>query len=114
MDEVTTAGPVRVRGCGELAHIDATWLPGDFGFTQCTIADLRGGSPEENFVMFSDLLVGGVSDGLLDTLCLSAGTALWVANVVKDPAAGAALARQIILGGALRDEAIKLRDAYRS
>jgi anthranilate phosphoribosyltransferase len=64
--------------------------------------------------MFSDLLVGGVSDGLLDTLCLSAGTALWVANVVKDPAAGAAMARQIILGGALRDEAIKLRDAYRS
>jgi anthranilate phosphoribosyltransferase len=114
MDEVTTAGPVRVRGCGELAHIDATWLPGDFGFTQCTIADLRGGSPEENLVMFSDLLVGGVSDGLLDTLCLSAGTALWVANVAMDPAAGAALARQIILGGALRDEAIKLRDAYRS
>ena len=114
MDEVTTAGPVRVRGCGELAHIDATWLPGDFGFTQCTIADLRGGSPEENLVMFSDLLVGGVSDGLLDTMCLSAGTALWVANVVPDPAAGAALARQIILGGALRDEAIKLRDAYRS
>ena len=114
MDEVTTAGPVRVRGCGELAHIDATWLPGDFGFTQCTVADLRGGSPEENLVMFSDLLVGGVSDGLLDTLCLSAGTALWVANVVKDPAAGAVLARQIILGGALRDEAIKLRDAYRS
>jgi anthranilate phosphoribosyltransferase len=89
-------------------------LPGDFGFTQCTIAALRGGSPEENLVMFSDLLVGGVSDGLLDTLCLSAGTALWVANVAMDPAAGAALARQIILGGALRDEAIKLRDAYRS
>jgi hypothetical protein len=40
MDEVTTAGPVRVRGCGELAHIDATWLPGDFGFTQCTIVSM--------------------------------------------------------------------------
>jgi len=114
MDEVTTAGPVRVRGCGELAHVDATWLPGDFGFAQCTMADLRGGTPEENLVMFSDLLVGGVSEGLLDTLCLSAGTALWVAAVAKDPAAGAALARQIILGGALRDEAIKLRAAYLS
>jgi anthranilate phosphoribosyltransferase len=114
MDEVTTAGPVRVRGCGELAHIDATWLPGDFGFKQCTVDDLRGGTPEENLVMFSDLLVGGVSDGLLDTLCLSAGTALWVADVAKDPAAGAARAREIILGGALRTEAIKLREAYRS
>ncbi len=114
MDEVTTAGPVRVRGCGGLAHIDATWLPGDFGFRQCTIDDLRGGTPEENLVMFSDLLVGGVSEGLLDTLCLSAGTALWVADVAKDPAAGAAQARQIILGGGLRAEAIKLREAYRS
>jgi anthranilate phosphoribosyltransferase len=112
MDEVTTAGPVRVRGCGALRQVDATWLPGDFGFKQCTIADLRGGSPEENLVMFSDLLVGAVSDGLLDTLCLSAGTGLWVADVVKDPAAGAALARQIILGGALRDEAILLRAVY--
>jgi len=114
MDEVTTAGPVRVRGCGALRHVDATWLPGDFGFSQCTVADLRGGTPEENFVMFSDLLVGGVSEGLMDTLCLSAGTALWVAEVAKDPAAGAALARQVILGGALRDEAVKLREAYRS
>jgi anthranilate phosphoribosyltransferase len=114
MDEVTTAGPVRVRGCGELAHIDATWLPGDFGFRQCTVEDLRGGTPEENLVMFSDLLVGGVSEGLLDTLCLSAGTALWVADVAQDPAAGAAQARQIILGGGLRAEAIKLREAYRS
>ena len=114
MDEVTTAGPVRVRGCGALAHVDATWLPGDFGFKQCTVDDLRGGTPEENLVMFSDLLIGGVSEGLLDTLCLSAGTALWVADVAKDPAAGAAMARQIILGGALRAEAIKLREAYRS
>jgi anthranilate phosphoribosyltransferase len=114
MDEVTTAGPVRVRGCGALAHVDATWLPGDFGFKQCTLDDLRGGTPEENLVMFSDLLVGGVSEGLLDTLCLSAGTALWVADVAKDPAAGAAQARQIILGGGLRTEAIKLREAYRS
>ena len=114
MDEVATAGPVRVRGCGELRHVDATWLPGDFGFAQCSVADLRGGTPEENLVMFSDLLVGGVSEGLLDTLCLSAGTALWVAGVVAEPGAGAALACRIILGGALREEALKLREAYRN
>jgi hypothetical protein len=32
MDEIATAGEVRVRGCGELASVDAVWLPGDFGF----------------------------------------------------------------------------------
>jgi anthranilate phosphoribosyltransferase len=113
MDEVTTAGPVRVRGCGELASVNATWLPGDFGFKLCTVEDLKGGSPEENLAMFSDLLVGGVSDGLMDTLCLSAGTALWVAGRVKDPSAGATLAREIILNGALRDQARRVREAYR-
>jgi anthranilate phosphoribosyltransferase len=113
MDEITTAGEVRVRGCGELASIDAVWLPGDFGFKACTVADLRGGTPEENIAMFSDLLVGGVSDGLMDTLCLSAGTALWVAGQAADPTAGAKRARDIILGGELRDEARRLREAFR-
>lgn len=114
MDEITTAGEVRVRGCGELAAVDAVWLPGDFGFRQCDLADLRGGSPEENLAMFSDLLVGAVPEGLLDTLCLSAGTSLWVAGQAKDPAAGAARAREIVLGGALREEARRLREAYRA
>jgi anthranilate phosphoribosyltransferase len=113
MDEITTAGEVRVRGCGELASVDAVWLPGDFGFKTCTVADLRGGTPEENIAMFSDLLVGGVSDGLMDTLCLSAGTALWVAGRSADPAAGAKRAREIILGGELREEARRLREAFR-
>jgi anthranilate phosphoribosyltransferase len=113
MDEITTAGEVRVRGCGELASVDAVWLPGDFGFKTCTVADLRGGSPEENISMFSDLLVGGVSDGLMDTLCLSAGTALWVAGKAADPTAGAKRAREIVLGGELRDEARRLREAFR-
>lgn len=113
MDEVTTAGPVRVRGCGELAKVNATWLPGDFGFRQCTIEDLRGGSPEENLSMFSDCLVGAVSDGLMDTLCLSAGTALWVANKVPHPLDGIKLAREIILQGALREEVRRIRDVYR-
>ena len=89
------------------------WLPGDFGFKACTVADLRGGTPEENIAMFSDLLVGGVSDGLMDTLCLSAGASLWVAGKATDPAAGAKRAREIILGGELREEARRLREAYR-
>ncbi len=113
MDEITTAGEVRVRGCGELASVDAVWLPGDFGFKTCAVADLRGGTPEENIAMFSDLLVGGVSDGLMDTLCLSAGTALWVAGQAADPAAGAKRAREIVLGGELREEARRLREAFR-
>ena len=114
MDEITTAGEVRVRGVGELAGVDAVWLPGDFGFRQCALEDLRGGTPEENLAMFSDLLVGAVPDGLMDTLCLSAGAALWVAGRAKDPTVGAARARELILGGALREEVRRVREAYRA
>ncbi|MEY4853365.1 MAG: anthranilate phosphoribosyltransferase [Verrucomicrobiota bacterium] len=113
MDELTTAGETRVRGCGELAAVDGVWLPGDFGFKTSPVADLRGGSPEENLVLFSDLLVGAVPEGLLDTLCLSAGAALWVAGRATDVGAGAVRARQIVLGGELREQARRLREAYR-
>ena len=88
-------------------------MPGDFGFKTCPVADLRGGSPEENLVLFSDLLVGAVPEGLLDTLCLSAGAALWVAGRATDLGAGAVRARQIVLGGELREQARRLREAYR-
>jgi anthranilate phosphoribosyltransferase len=50
----------------------------------------------------------------MDTLCLSAGAALWVAGRAADPAAGAQRAREIVLGGELRDEARRLREAYRA
>jgi anthranilate phosphoribosyltransferase len=112
MDELTTAGEARVRGCGELASVDAVWLPGDFGLRCCPVEDLRGGTPEQNLATMSDLLVGAVPEGLLDTVCLSAGAALWVAGRASDPGAGAAAARSIVLGGGLRDELLRLREAY--
>ena len=62
---------------------------------------------------FADLLVGAVPAGLLDTLCLSAGTALWVAGQAVDPSAGVRRAREVVLGGELRLQAQRLRAAYR-
>jgi anthranilate phosphoribosyltransferase len=112
MDELTTAGEARVRGCGELSSVDAVWLPGDFGFRVCPFEDLRGGTPEQNLAMMSDLLVGAVPEGLIDTVCLSAGAALWVAGRASDPGAGAAAARRIVLGGGLREQLQRLRKAY--
>ena len=114
MDEICTAGAVRVRGCGELACVDTTWLPADFGFRQCTVDELRGGTPDENIAIFNRLLEGNVSEGLLDTICLTAGAALWVAGRASDPAAGARRARDIILGGELRAQLGRVQHSYRS
>lgn len=114
MDELTAAGPARVRGVGGLASVDATWLPGDFGLRACPASDLAGGTPAHNLGLLSDLLVGAAPEGLLDTVCLSAGAALWVAGAAADPAVGAARAREVILGGELRDNLRALREAYRA
>lgn len=113
MDELTSAGPARVRGVGGLSSVDGEWLPGDFGLSTCPSSDLLGGSPAHNLGLLSDLLVGAAPDGLLDTVCLSAGAALWVAGEAADPGAGSLRAREVILGGALRENLRVLREAYR-
>jgi anthranilate phosphoribosyltransferase len=113
MDEITTAGQVRVRGCGELSRVDAVWLPADFGFKECSVEELRGGTPEENASIFQRLLKGDVVEGLMDTICLTAGAALWVAGRAEDAAAGALRARDIILGGELREQVRRLQECHR-
>ena len=113
MDELTAAGPAIVRGVGELAGIDATWLPGDFGLRTCPAADLAGGSPAQNLALWGDLLVGAAPDGLADSVAYTAGAALWVAGAAADPAAGIVRARELIACGDVRRTLQALRDAYR-
>ncbi len=113
MDELTAAGPALVRGVGELAKVDATWLPGDFGLANCPAGDLLGGSPARNLALWGDLLVGAAPDGLADSVAYTAGAALWVAGAVADPAAGIARAREAMACGDVRRTLQALRDAYR-
>jgi anthranilate phosphoribosyltransferase len=114
MDELTTAGPTCVRGVGELRSINATWLPGDHGFETCDPKVLVGGTAEQNFATFGDLLMGGADEGLTDTVYLSAGTALWVAGVCATVEAGATRARELAAEGAVRETLRKIRDLYRN
>lgn len=114
MDELTAAGPTRVLGVGELAKVDATWLPGDFGLPTCPAADLLGGSPARNLALWGDLLVGAAPEGLADSVALGAGAALWVAGAATDPAAGVVRARELLACGDVRRNLVALRDAYRA
>jgi len=114
MDELTTAGPARVRGVGELRNVNATWLPGDHGFETCDPRALLGGTAEQNVATFGDLLHGAADTGLADTVFLSAGTALWVAGAAPDVESGARRARELALDGTVRETVRRLRDLYRS
>lgn len=101
MDELTTAGANRVCGMGGLAAVDTTWQPVELGFGPAAAADLNGGSPAENLELLRAILAGRGRPGLVDTIVLNAAAAFWIMRVTDDLAAGCALARQVLLDGAL-------------
>lgn len=108
MDELTCVSENRVAGVGELAEVDAMWRPETSGFDRCQRSELAGGSAEENAEILLALLDGKGKKGLLDTILYNAGTAFWVYGKNE----GFALARDILLGGALKDWLQKARDFY--
>ena len=108
MDELTCVCENRVAGVGQLAEVDAMWRPEVSGFDRCQKSDLAGGSAEENLEMLYRLLDGKGKKGLLDTILYNAGTALWIYEKNE----GFKLAREIVLGGALKAWLQKARDFY--
>jgi len=114
MDEITTAGEVRVRGFHHGMH--NVFVGDGLRFhhhgakrhIKVPIVAQHGLQTRHIPLFFHRFF------GLMDTLCLSAGASLWVAGKATGPAAGAKRAREIILGGELRGEARRLREAYRA
>lgn len=102
MDEFTTAGRNQVHGFGSLADLRETWDPAGLGFPPASPDDLVGGTAAENVAILEDILAGNGRPGLVDTLVLNAAAAFFIVEKVDSLGEGYALAREIILGGALR------------
>lgn len=103
MDELTCAGPNRVRGVGTLDHLDGNLKATDAGLSPCSFDDLKGGDVAMNLKILNALLDGSAPGGLIDTVCLNVGAALWVTGRVQDLTAGAMQARDILQSGAVTD-----------
>ncbi|MEX0326282.1 MAG: anthranilate phosphoribosyltransferase [Puniceicoccaceae bacterium] len=112
MDELTTAGNNHVRGFGSLGEIDAVWTPDGLGFPPASPDDLKGGTAAENVALLNDILAGNGRVSLVDTLALNAAAAFLVVDRVDSLDEGCALAREILLGGALRSWLEKARAFY--
>ncbi len=108
MDELTCVCENRVAGVGQLSDVDAMWRPEVSGFDRCQKSDLAGGSAKENLEILYGLLDGKGKKGLIDTILYNAGTALWIYGKNE----GFALAKDVLLGGALKDWLQKTRDFY--
>ncbi len=108
MDELSCAGENRVAGFGELRDIDGYWSPESQGFSRCSASDLTGGSGEENAQLLERIILGSAPAGLIDTIVLNAGTAFLIAGRSD----GIERARELLLGGAVKEWLERAREFY--
>jgi anthranilate phosphoribosyltransferase len=75
--------------------------PGEFGLAEADLADVAGGSPEENAAITREVLAGEEGPAR-DLVTLNAGAAVFVGGGADDLAGGIRLAREAIDSGAAR------------
>jgi anthranilate phosphoribosyltransferase len=114
IDELTSATENRVRGFGRLGQIDGKWRPEDFGLARAPFEDLVGGDLAANLATVEAILAGRGPPGLVDTIVMNAAVALWIMERTSDLKAGLGLAREHLLGGAVREKIAATRKFYRS
>jgi anthranilate phosphoribosyltransferase len=112
IDEITTASVNRVRGTGRLRGFNAEWTAATFGLPEAPFSDIAGGDLGANLATANALAAGGGPRGLVDTIALNGAVALWVAGARPDVLGSIAEARELLLGGAVRQKIADTRDFY--
>lgn len=112
IDEWTTATENLYAGAGELRDWRGTSSGAEVGLAPGTLADLAGGSVEENLALLEALAAGRAPAALADTVALNAGAALWVAGRAGDLVSGVAQARELLRSGALARKIAAVRSFY--
>lgn len=98
VDELTTAGPNRVSTVSNGSSGSFTLQPRDFGFNGCSLADLKGGSPQDN-ARITLAILRGEAGPRRDTVVLNAAVALYVAEKARSVEDGIAQAMESIDAG---------------
>jgi len=113
IDEITTATRNRVLGVGRAASIDATWEADHYGLQAASFSELQGGDLPQNLALVEALLAGKGPRGLEDTIVLNTAIALWLVGKTEKIEDGLALARDLLVGGAVRRKIEDTRQFYR-
>ncbi|PTX91167.1 anthranilate phosphoribosyltransferase [Opitutus sp. ER46] len=114
IDELTTASPNRVRGFGRLEAVDGEWNAPDFGLKVSPFSDLVGGDVATNLGIVEALLDGRGPAGLADTVALNAAVSMWIVGRQPSVRDGIGLARELLLGGAVKQKIADTREFFRS
>lgn len=114
MDELSVVGGNHVRGFGELASLGGVWSPARFGLRVADVSELLGGELEDNLRILDDLLEGKAPQGLEDTIALNIAAALLIVGKSPSVEEGLSVARDVILGGALKAKLSDTKEFYAS
>jgi anthranilate phosphoribosyltransferase len=108
LDEITTTGATVVCevSAGEARCYQLT--PEQLGLRRATLAELAGGSPEENAESMTRLL-DGEPGPLAEITAANAGAALYAGGLAARLEEGVQRARQVLLAGAARAKLEELR-----
>ena len=98
LDEISMSAPTTICEIRDGWFKSYTVKPEDFGFTRCTKAELRGGTPEENAKITLSIL-GGAPGPMRDAVLLNAGASLYIGGKADSMADGVRLAAEIIDSG---------------
>jgi anthranilate phosphoribosyltransferase len=100
LDELTTTGPNRVSRLQDGEVTTETLDPADLGFARAALADLLGGTAEENAQITRDILTTQQNGPRRDVVVLNAAAALVAAGRADDLPAGIKLANESLDSGA--------------
>ena len=114
IDELTSATTNRVQGFGRLRDVRGDWTAAEFGLPPATFNDLVGGDLPTNVAIVEALLAGRGPAGLVDTIVLNTAVAMWIVGKTSSVREGVPAARDLLLGGAVKNKITATREFYRS
>ena len=99
LDEISMSAPTKICEINNGWFKTYTITPEQFGFTRCTKADLKGGTPAENAQITRDIL-SGATGPMRNAVLMNAGAALYLYGKADSLKSGIALAAELIDSGA--------------
>jgi anthranilate synthase/phosphoribosyltransferase len=105
MDEISVTSPTRAVRIDETGTItDSVMDAAELGIPRFTLAELSGGSAEENAATAREILAGGGREAVREAVLVNAGAALSVCGLAGGVREGYQAARQALESGKAREK----------
>jgi anthranilate synthase/phosphoribosyltransferase len=103
MDEISVSGPTRIVEIDEEGRErDYLFDPAELGIPRYEVADLAGGTPEQNAAEAAELVDGRGRDAVREAVQLNGGAALYVAGLAGSLAEGYGKAKTVLQTGEVK------------